>query len=154
MERGLELKVPPPAVALLVAGAMWELSRLTPHVSVLGLGRVGVAVVLLLLGSACMITALFSFRHAKTTVNPLKPEAATALVRSGPFRLSRNPMYLGMLLILVGWAVLLAAPSSLIGPVAFVIYIQRFQIVPEERVLAAKFGEEFERYRCEVRRWV
>lgn len=152
--RGLELKLPPPLVALLVAGVMWELAKLTPQMELSGSFRHLGSGVLFLTGVLFTLGAMLTFRRSKTTVNPLKPEAATALVSGGPFRVSRNPMYLGLLLVLIGWAVLLGAPSSLAGPVVFVLYIQRFQIIPEERVLALKFGEVYAQYCARVRRWL
>jgi protein-S-isoprenylcysteine O-methyltransferase Ste14 len=152
--RSLELKVPPPLVALVVAGGMWALARVSYRFALFTTHRQAVAGALFVLGVLCAVSAVLAFRRSKTTVNPTRPEASTALVRSGPFRISRNPMYLGLLLALLGWAVLLAAPWSLIGPVIFVLYIQRFQILPEERVMTAKFGAEFERYRSTVRRWL
>lgn len=94
------------------------------------------------------------FRRANTTVNPLKPQAASSLVTAGIYRYTRNPMYLGLLFLLVAWAVLLSSPFALLGPVAFVTYISRFQIVPEERVLAALFGAEYAAYQAGVRRWL
>ena len=152
--RGLELKVPPPLVALVVAGVMWELSKLTLQIQLAGSRRHATAGVLFLSGVLFTVSAMLTFRRSKTTVNPIKPETATALVSGGPFRVSRNPMYLGLLLVLVGWAVLLGAPWSLAGPVAFVLYIQRFQIIPEERVLAIKFGVVYAQYCARVRRWL
>ena len=152
--RGLELKLPPPLVALLVAGVMWELAKLTPQMELSGSFRHLVSGVLFLTGVLLALSAALTFRRSKTTVNPLKPEAATALVSGGPFRVSRNPMYLGLLLVLVGWSVSLGAPWSLAGPVAFVFYIQRFQIIPEERVMALKFGVAYAQYCAGVRRWL
>ena len=152
--RGLELKVPPPLVALLVAVVMWALARYSLHIELVDSLRRGLAGALLALGLLCALSAMLAFRRWKTTINPVKPEAAITLVSGGPFGLSRNPMYLGLLLALLAWAVQLAAPLSLIGPAVFVLYIQRFQILPEERVLAVKFGAEFERYRRAVRRWL
>lgn len=152
--RGLELKLPPPLVALLVAGAMWFVARHSAHLALADGLRNGLGAALMALGALCAFSAMLTFRRWKTTINPFKPDSTAALVDAGPFRLSRNPMYLGLLLALLGWAVLLAAPWSLLGAAAFVLYIQRFQILPEERVLAGKFGAQFERYKARVRRWL
>ncbi len=152
--RGLELKIPPPLFALVVAGVMWELARFSPQIELSGTLRHVLAGVLFLSGVLFTASAALTIRRSKTTVNPLKPDTTTALVTGGPFRVSRNPMYLGVLLVLVGWAVQLGAPWTLAGPVAFVLYIQRFQIVPEERVLAMKFGAAYAQYCARVRRWL
>ncbi len=152
--RFLELKVPPPVVALFMAGLSWltsaalpSLGFVLPHRSALALGSVVAGVGVALLGVA-------SFRRARTTVNPLKPENSSALVRSGIYRYTRNPMYLGLLLVLFGWASFLANPLAFVFLAAFILYLNRFQIEPEERVLASKFGQEFTAYRTSVRRWL
>lgn len=112
------------------------------------------ALALLVLGGGIMLTAARQFRQAKTTVDPLHPEAASSLVQGGVFRFSRNPMYLGMALILGAWAVFLGNALALLLVGGFVAWINRFQIAPEERALRAHFGAEFDRYMAEVRRWI
>ena len=74
--------------------------------------------------------------------------------RSSVYRYTRNPMYVGLLLLLVGWAAFLCAPWALAGPLAFHAYIERFQIVPEERALLSMFGESYGGYKARVRRWL
>lgn len=146
--------IPPPVVALVLAAGMWAVSRMSGHLAWAKAGRIGVAGALFALGVSCAVSAAVAFRRWNTTINPHKPEESRSLVRSGPFRLTRNPMYLGLLMALLAWGVWLAAPWSILGPVAFFFYIQRFQIVPEERVLIEKFGETYEQYRRAVRRWL
>jgi protein-S-isoprenylcysteine O-methyltransferase Ste14 len=150
----LELKVPPPVVALLVAVIMWGVSRFTPLMAVPAVLRYVVTGTLAPLGVGLVVAGLLTFRFAKTTIHPQKPEEAAVLVSTGLYRVTRNPMYLGLLLILCAWAVWRSAPWGLLGPAAFALYIHRFQIVPEERVLSAKFGDAYEQYTAQVRRWV
>ena len=100
------------------------------------------------------VSGLLAFRRAKTTVNPLSPEKSTTIVRSGPYRFTRNPMYLGIALLLSAFCLYLANPVSLAAVVVFVAYITRFQILPEERLLLAKFGEAYAQYARSVRRWL
>ena len=100
------------------------------------------------------VEALIGFRRAKTTVNPLRPDQASALVTGGIYRWTRNPMYLGMLLLLIGWACILSNGAALAILPLFVIYMNRFQIGPEERALRARFGAEFDNYCRNVRRWL
>jgi protein-S-isoprenylcysteine O-methyltransferase Ste14 len=152
--QSLELKVPPPVVAVFLTVVMWGISRATPAFDLPMLLRVGVAVAIALAGGSCSISGAVAFRRARTTVNPMKPESASSLVRSGIYRVTRNPMYVGLLMVLVAWAVFLSAPVSFLGPVAFFLYIGRFQIVPEERVLARLFGAEYSEYTSRVRRWL
>ena len=113
-----------------------------------------VAASLAVLGVAVAIAGVASFRRAQTTVNPLKPESTSSLVVSGVYRVSRNPMYVGMLLVLLGWGVLLSNVLALPIVPGFVLYMNRFQIGPEETVLAELFGEEYATYRSRVRRWL
>jgi protein-S-isoprenylcysteine O-methyltransferase Ste14 len=98
--------------------------------------------------------ALFHFLHWRTTINPLKPASASALVTKGIYRLTRNPMYLGLATLLLAWAIYLGNLAALAGVPLFILYMNRFQIAPEERALAARFGAEFAAYRARVRRWL
>jgi protein-S-isoprenylcysteine O-methyltransferase Ste14 len=116
--------------------------------------RVALAVIVALIGFSIDIAGLLSFLRAKTTIHPMKPGATSTLVTSGVYALSRNPMYVGLLLVLVGWAVYLSSVWTLAGPAAFVLYINRFQIAPEERTLAAMFGATYSQYKRAVRRWL
>ena len=150
----LELKIPPPAVALVAALAMWWVSRYGVLEGVPPLWRIGAALVIAAIGAAFDVAGIIAFGRAKTTVNPMKPEKSAALVSSGVYRITRNPMYVGMVFILLAWAVYLASAWALFGPLVFAAYITRFQIKPEERVLADRFGNAFASYQARVRRWL
>jgi protein-S-isoprenylcysteine O-methyltransferase Ste14 len=152
--KSLELKVPPPAVAALAALAMWGIASVAPTLQQDTTLRVAVATAIALTGGAFSVAGVLSFRRARTTVNPMKPEGATSLVNSGVYRITRNPMYVGLSFILVAWAVFLASAWALLGPIAFVLFIGRFQIAPEERTLSALFGREYAAYTSAVRRWL
>ena len=95
-----------------------------------------------------------AFRRAGTTVNPLQPENSSALVVGGIYRYTRNPMYLALLMLLFAWGIVLSNPYSMLAAWAFVPYMNRFQIRPEERAMTQRFGEEFLRYAARVRRWI
>jgi len=152
--RFLEARIPPPVIGVVVAALMWALSRMGPVFDIPWAIRVLAAVVFALLGGTICVAGVVSFARAKTTVNPLKPETATALVASGVYRWTRNPMYLGFLMVLLGWTVFLASPWGVLGPVIFVFYMNRFQIAPEERALEQLFGSSYVAYRSKVRRWL
>jgi protein-S-isoprenylcysteine O-methyltransferase Ste14 len=147
-------KLPPVATAIVAALAMWATRWLLPQAAVQVPGRVPVAVTLAALGGAVALAGVVALRRAGTTVNPLTPDAASAVVTGGAYRVSRNPMYLGLALGLGGWAVWLASPPALAWLVAFVAWIDRCQIAPEERALRAKFGRQFADYARSVRRWL
>jgi len=150
----LELKVPPPVLALCLALLMWFTSLLVPSVVVPFGVRLGVALALVVIGQSISISGIVSFRRAKTTINPVKPSAASSLVTSGVYRVTRNPMYLGLLVTLVAWAVFLSNLVALLAAPLFVLYINRFQINPEERVLSSLFGAEYAVYKEKVRKWL
>lgn len=93
------------------------------------------------------------FRRVKTTVNPLHPERASSIVTTGIYRYTRNPMYVGITLVLLGVFLAFGGLSAALGVPAFLGFITRFQIIPEERILEAQFGDEYAAYRSRVRRW-
>jgi len=152
--RVLELKVLPPAVALLIGAAMWSAGSIGAPIPIPDGVRHVVAAAIALAGGGIDLAGLISFRRARTTVNPLKPGNASSLVTSGIYRLTRNPMYLGLLLVLLAWAVFLSSVWAFAGPVAFVLYINRFQISPEERILATMFGAPYSDYKAKVPKWL
>jgi protein-S-isoprenylcysteine O-methyltransferase Ste14 len=100
------------------------------------------------------ILGVVTFARAKTTVNPTKPQSSSSLVSWGVYRVTRNPMYLGGLFILTGWAMFLSTPVVFLFLPGYILYINRFQIVPEERVLTSLFGAEFIAYKSRARRWL
>ena len=152
--QALELKIPPPALVVLIAGAMWGTSLLAPLLEMPAFIRIAAAVIIALAGGGFSLAGVFSFRRAKTTVNPMKPETTSSLVCSGIYTVTRNPMYVGLLFVLIAWAVFLSSAWALLGPLAFVLYMNRFQIEPEERMLSAMFGAGYSTYRSRVRRWL
>ena len=150
----LELKVPPVAVTFLTALLMWLVARSLPAGAFVVPARIQFAMILAIIGAATSTLGVVAFRRASTTVNPMKPEAASSLVHSGIYTVTRNPIYLGLLLILAAWGLFLAnALVFLLLPV-FIGYMNRFQIRPEERALTALFGQAFVAYTARVRRWI
>lgn len=151
---GLELRIPPPAIAVAAAVFMWRLALGTPALALAIPARRAIATAMALVGVAIVLAGALEFRRARTTLNPLNPGAASALVVARIYRHTRNPMYLGMAIILLAWSIYLSNPLALLGTAAFVAYITRFQIIPEEQALRALFPEEFGRYARAVRRWI
>jgi protein-S-isoprenylcysteine O-methyltransferase Ste14 len=151
---GLRLKVPPLAqgvVALILIGAS---SRYLPMYRMEIFFQEVLALGLILLGIWICALAVSAFIRLRTTVDPRYPDKASRLVVTGIYHYSRNPMYLAILLVLVGVAVYLGALSSLWVIIFFVFYINRYQIVPEERSLEQKFGDSYRQYAERVRRWI
>ena len=157
--KSLERKIPPPIVALLVGWGMLAVARMTgtsPRLPgeqeqlMTTLATAGLA----LPGLVVALCGAFALMRARTTINPIRPEAVSTLVISGVFSLTRNPMYLGLALALTGWAANLESVWAIPGVPIFMAYMSRFQIQPEERALHAAFGEQFEDYARRVRRWL
>jgi protein-S-isoprenylcysteine O-methyltransferase Ste14 len=150
----LEHRVPPPVVAVITAAGMWALARWYPVVRFRVPSPALVGLLVASLGGVISAAGAREFRKAKTTVNPVHPERATSVVTGGIYRYTRNPMYVGIALVLLGCFVAFGGLSAAIGLPAFVWYITRFQIEPEERVLRTKFGRAFTDYQQRVRRWL
>lgn len=150
----LELKVPPLLVALIAAAGMYAASHMFPSLGTVFTGNLKGVAALSLVGASLVIAGVAAFRAHCTTVDPLRPARATTIVRTGIYRFSRNPMYLGFVLILAAWAVLLNTVGALPGLPLFVIYMNRFQIRPEEQILAQRFGSDYLDYTRSVRRWL
>ena len=150
----LELKVPPPAVALLFGVLMWLVSSLVEPLEMPSGLRVSVALVLASAGLVFGLAGMVSFWRARTTMNPIKPLAASSLVTGGAFRFTRNPMYLSLLLYLLAWATYRSNVWALLFVPLFGLYINEFQIKSEERALSSLFGLEYAAYKERVRRWL
>lgn len=133
---------------------MWITSRCAPLLQVPTVPRLGAVAAIALVGIGFSAAGVLAFRRVRTTLHPTKPEMASALVSSGVYRITRNPMYVGLSCILVAWAVFLSSAWALLGVVGFVLYIDRFQIAPEERALAKLFGSDYADYQSRVRRWL
>ena len=133
---------------------MWELQRRWPVVTVIPApwNRLGWGV--MVLAFVAPFAAIQQFGRAGTTVSPHQPEAANALVTRGVYSWTRNPMYLGLTILLVGWAASLGALTAFAGPALFVPLMVRMQILPEERALRVRFGKEYEDYCARVNRWL
>ena len=152
--RWLEHRIPPPVVGILVLLAMWALARWWPVVSFPVPSPILVGLAVASVGGVVSTLGAREFRRVKTTVNPLHPERATSIVTTGIYRRTRNPMYVGIAFVLLGCFLSFGGLSAALGLPAFIAYLTRFQILPEERALEEKFGAEYADYRARVRRWL
>ena len=152
--RALELKIPPVAITLLSAGLMWAVAASCPRASVSIAGHWILAGTMAFIGGIIAVAGVVAFRRHETTVNPTTPGAATVVVSDGIYSLTRNPMYLGLAIFLMGCAMFLENWAALIVLPVFVAYMNRFQIKPEERVLLENFGADYAAYMSDVRRWI
>lgn len=150
----LETKIPPPIVMLLLAIAAWWAARLLPPLSFALPLHSLIAACVASVGLLLNVLPKLAFQRAATTVNPLRPELSSRLVTSGIYRYTRNPMYLGQAMILLGWALYLHNAAALPAVPALIVYVTRFQIQPEERHLAARFAGAYAAFSTQVPRWL
>jgi len=152
--RALENRIPPPALMVIIAAVMAISSRVLEASPVPLMARLMVSLPLFLAAGLFGFPAIAAFRQAGTSINPVQISRASTLVTSGIFGITRNPMYVALALLLSTLAVGLGHLAMVVGPLAFVAFTSRFQIVPEERTLLRRFGTEYESYRSSVHRWL
>lgn len=150
----LENKIPPPAIALFFAIVIWSIAKLSAELTINHNFMLSLACCFFVLGIGFGIMGIVAFRRAHTTLNPMQPDTASSLVDAGVYKLSRNPMYVGIAMVLVAWCLLLGSLMSLLVLPGFILYITQYQIKPEERALIRRFGRPFADYQSKVRRWL
>jgi len=150
----LQLKIPPPAYLLIFATLMYLLAKYLPIMSLFSEPITKISYVFIIMGIVLDLFAVSQFLRSKTTVNPIKPKNTNNIVSTGIYRISRNPMYLGMLFLLTGWAIHLAALTPFLLLPVFIVVLTLQQIIPEEKILAQKFGDTYLHYKQQVRRWI
>ena len=143
---------PPPLIYAGGLAAGLALDAVLPSASLPRLLRTSLGWVLVVAGVGLLASFLAAFRRARTPVDPR--EATTTVVTSGPYRLSRNPAYLGMTLIYAGIAVLSQALWAFLALIVTLVVVDRGVIAREERYLGRKFGAEYLRYKARTRRWL
>ncbi len=150
----LALKIPPPVVALTFGLLMWLVDKQVPGGQLEFGMQLPAAIVFAIAGAALVVTSMLAFRKASTTIDPFRPDETSHLVVDGVFRYSRNPMYVSLALVLIGWAVWLGSVLNLVVLALFISYMTVIQIKPEEKALRSLFGEPYEKYCTNVRRWI
>ena len=148
----MKTKIPPPILALIMIVLIYLSSFFIESTTFNYQGSLSVLV--LILGLACAIPSFRLFARYKTTISPLKPSDATSLVTEGMYRYSRNPMYLGLLLLTIASTIWFGTWFGIIINILFIFLINFLQIIPEEEALLEIFGEEYEEYKKNVRRWI
>ena len=148
----MKKRIPPPLIAMLCVLIIFLSKSIFP--SFVFSYKLQLGIFVSTIGFLLLIISIKSFIDNKTTINPLNLKKSTYLVTSGVFRFSRNPMYLGMLLFLLGAAIILNIIGGLIISILFIFYMNFFQIIPEEKALENLFGKNYRNYRKTVRRWI
>ena len=148
----LKTKIPPPIVTILFAIMIFYFSDNFAYIDLPF--KIYISLFFIVLGFIVTFSSARNFKKKDTTVNPMKPNETSKLVTDGFFKITRNPMYLGMLLFLLGLSIYNGLIVGLIFLPLFVGYITYFQIIPEENAMLEIFGEEFKVYMKKVRRWI
>ena len=150
----MKTRVPPPIYLILFGVLMWLVAR-SPYAYIVDIPfRKTAAAIIFAAAIVIDVVALRQFRASSTTFSPLRPDKSSALVTHGIYQYTRNPMYVGLLLMLIAWALVLGSPSNILLLAGFVVTITLMQIRPEEEALQSLFPDEFEKYRRSVRRWI
>ncbi|WP_305842759.1 methyltransferase family protein [Photobacterium leiognathi] len=149
----MSLRVPPPILLLLSILGMYLLSRFYPVMTFDFDGKSLLISMLCFIGVIPGFMAIIAFAKANTTIDPRYPQKTSRLVTTGIYRFTRNPMYLGLVFFLFAAAFYFSALSCFVVVPVFIWVMNNFQIEPEEAVLLAMFGEDFQHYCQTVRRW-
>ena len=150
----MKLLIPPPIQALLSAIMMCLINRYFTHAN-FSLNGINIfALIFLIIAAIIIILSMYKFKKIKTTISPLRPNKTSSLVNSGIYAYTRNPMYLGLLLMLFSTALFLKNLISFLIIPLFILFITKNQILPEEESLENIFGEEYKNYKKKVRRWI
>jgi protein-S-isoprenylcysteine O-methyltransferase Ste14 len=150
----IRTRIPPPVYALCTAALIWLVNHYAPILRWVPAPWNRAGWVLIALGMGLDLYSIWIFIRTRTTVNPMQPNRASRLVVSGAYRWSRNPMYLGMVLSLAGWAWLLGSPIGWIAVWLFARVLVIVQIGPEEIALRDRFGQSYVEYCQSVNRWI
>ena len=148
----MKTKIPPPIIALMCIAINYLSTHFInpfkfPNIKIIG-------VFILLAGLVTAFLGYLLFKKYKTTVNPINPEETTILVTTGIFSITRNPMYLGLFFVICSTVLLFGSWFGIIILMFFVWYINKFQIIPEEETMEKKFGNKYNEYKKNVRRWI
>lgn len=146
--------IPPPVILVFYIGTVFGIDTFSPFDFLIGGSGLAAALIFGVIGLLIALIGVVEFRRHKTTINPHTIDKASALVTRGIYRYTRNPIYLGMLLVLIGAVFLSRDILALLSVLAFIVTLNRLQIRPEERALQARFGEAFDSYCVRTRRWI
>ena len=148
----MKTRIPPPVLALLMIGLVYLSSLLIGSVSFDY--QASLSVLLVILGLRCALPSFRLFARNKTTISPFTPSETSLLITEGMYRYSRNPMYLGLLLLIIAATIWFGTWFGIIISLFFILLINILQIIPEEEALLQIFGEEYLEYKKKVRRWI
>jgi protein-S-isoprenylcysteine O-methyltransferase Ste14 len=148
----IKTKFPPPLVALTFGFLINYTKNIFPKIEIKNENFFGS--IMIISGFIIILSAIILFKKYKTTITPLNPSNATKLITGGIYKFSRNPMYLGLLLVLLGISFMINIIGGFLLIPLFILYLNLFQIIPEENAMVDLFKDEFLDYKKNVRRWI
>ena len=148
----IKTKIPPPLVALTFGFLINYTKNIFPKIEIKN--EIIFGSFMIISGLIIILSAIILFKKYQTTITPLNPSNATKLITDGIYKFSRNPMYLGLLLVLVGISIILSLTGGFFFILLFILYMNLFQIIPEENAMVDLFKDEFLEYKKNVRRWI
>ena len=148
----IETKIPPPLVALTFGFLINYTRDIFPKIEIRY--EIIFGSFMIIVGLIIILSAIILFRKYQTSITPLNPSNATKLITDGIYKCSRNPMYLGLLLVLLGFSIILNLIGGFFLIPLFILYLNLFQIIPEENAMVDLFKDEFLEYKKKVRRWI
>ena len=149
----MKLKLPPVLIFVIFSILMYVLSLVLPFGDFEFFGREVLILFLLGMGALVGFISLIQFYIAKTSIDPRTPSKASDLVTNGLYKFSRNPMYVALLMVLLAWGLWLGNAFNTLLAAGFVGYLNKFQIIPEEKALSDMYGKAYKHYCTQVRRW-
>ena len=148
----IKTKIPPPLVALTFGFLIKYTKNIFPVIEIKN--EIVFGSFMIISGLIVILSAITTFKKYHTTITPLNPANATKLITDGIYKFSRNPMYLGLLLVLLGISIILNLIGGFFLIPLFILYLNLFQIIPEENAMVDLFKGEFLEYKENVRRWI
>ncbi len=148
----IRTKFPPPLVALTFGFLINYTKNIFPKIEIKN--EIIFGSFMIIIGLIIILSAIILFKKYQTTITPLNPSNATKLITDGIYKFSRNPMYLGLLLMLMGISIILNLTGGVLLIPLFILYLNLFQIIPEENAMVDLFKDEFIDYKKNVRRWI
>ena len=146
------LKIPPPILVLILVISNYFSSK---KIDLINLpNQTLLSILMLFIGILILIIPVFNFVKSKTTIDPIKFKKVNNLVTSGIYKYSRNPMYLGLLMVIISTSIFFLTIISITTPFIFYFWINRFQIKREEIFLTKKFGQKYITYKSKTRKWI
>ena len=148
----MKTRIPPPLVTLIFGFIIFLTKNIFPKIKISN--NIAFGSLFILIGILIASSSIILFKRYRTAITPINPKSATKLITGGIYKFSRNPMYFSLLLLLIGISIMTNPIGGFIFIPIFILYLNLFQILPEEKAMTDLFKDEFLEYKNSVRRWI